>query len=111
MNSKYLAFGLGVKGIAFIPSIAAFITFGCLIWRYGRDEFVVEKVVEDLDKVDGVVIEEVDLEVEPGEDVSRQKPTASVDSRQNDEGVSTELPTDQEEGKPMLLNVQQITYV
>lgn len=57
MNSKYLGFSLGVKSIAFIPSIAAFITFGALIWFYGREEFVVEAVVVDGEQVDGIVIE------------------------------------------------------
>lgn len=117
MNSKYLEFPLALKGIAFIPSIAAFLTFGCLIWRYGREKFVVEEILEDIDKVDGVIIEELDLEEEEsGEDVSRQKLTASTDSRQNDiadgKGAS-ELPpeNDQTDGTPVLLSVQHITYV
>lgn len=108
MNSKYLDFALAVKGIAFIPSIAAFLTFGCLIWRYGREEFVVEKVLEDLDKVDGVVIEEIDVE---DADTSREKLTASTDSRQNgipDGGGVSELPSD---GTPVLLGMQHVTYV
>lgn len=36
MNSRYKEYGLGVKAIAFIPSIAAFITFGVLIFIFGR---------------------------------------------------------------------------
>lgn len=64
MNLKYFGFGLGVKGIVFIFFIVVFIMFGCLIWFYGWEKFVVEEVIEDLDKVDGVVIEEVDFEIE-----------------------------------------------
>lgn len=115
MNSKYLDFALALKGIAFIPSIVAFLTFGCLIWRYGREEFVVEKVLEDVDKVDGIVIEELDLEdAETGEDFSRQKLTASTDSRQNrisDGGGVSELPSDEADGTPVLLGMQHVTYV
>jgi len=36
MNTKYLNYALGVKSIAFIPSIIAFIVFGILIWQFGR---------------------------------------------------------------------------
>ena len=36
MNSRYYNFHLGVKGIAFIPSLAMFIVFGLLIWFFGR---------------------------------------------------------------------------
>lgn len=36
MNSRYYNYSLGVKAIAFIPSIAAFITFGLLIYNFGR---------------------------------------------------------------------------
>lgn len=115
MNSKYLDFALALKGIAFIPSIVAFLTFGCLIWRYGREEFVVEKVLEDVDKVDGIVIEELDLEdAETGEDFSRQKLTASTDSRQNrisNGGGVSELPSDEADGTPVLLGMQHVTYV
>lgn len=112
MNSKYLGFGLGVKGMAFIPSIVAFITFGCLIWFYGREKFVVEEVIEDLDKVDGVVIEEVDFEIEPDQNVSHKSPNGNTSHNDTEEGgVSSELPANQEEGDPILLNVQQITYV
>jgi len=111
MNSKYLEFALGLKGIAFIPSIVAFLTFGCLIWCYGREEFVVEKVLEDVDKVDGIVIEELDVE-DAGTDKysSREKLT---DSRQNGiadgEGVSQpHVPSD---GTPVLLSMQHVTNV
>lgn len=111
MNSKYLEFPLGIKGIAFIPSIVAFLTFGCLIWCYGREEFVVEKVIEDVDKVDGIVIEELDVE-DAGTDKysSREKLT---DSRQNGiadgEGVSQpHVPSD---GTPVLLSMQHVTNV
>ena len=113
MNSKFLDFALAVKGIAFIPSIVAFLIFGCLIWRYGREEFVVEKVIEDVDKVDGIVIEELEVDAGTDEYSSREKLTASTDSRQNGtadgEGVSEpHLPSD---GTPVLLGVQHVTYV
>ncbi|XP_053384334.1 transmembrane protein 117-like isoform X2 [Mercenaria mercenaria] len=36
MNTKYLDISIGIKGIAFVPSIAAFIVFGVLIWNFGR---------------------------------------------------------------------------
>ena len=36
MNSRYYRFHLGVKGIAFIPSVCMFITFGVMIWMFGR---------------------------------------------------------------------------
>lgn len=112
MNSKYLNFALAVKGIAFIPSIVAFLTFGCLIWRYGREEFVVETVVEDVDKVDGVVIEDVELHEKADEDVSHQKDAAaSADSHQQNGGHTSELPSDQGDGTPVLTNIQRVSYV
>lgn len=36
MNTKYLDHHIGVKAIAFFPSIIAFIVFGVLIWQFGR---------------------------------------------------------------------------
>lgn len=36
MNTKYLNYALGVKCIAFIPSVIALIVFGVLIWNFGR---------------------------------------------------------------------------
>lgn len=36
MNTRYLAYSMMVKGIAFIPSIAALIIFGVLIGKFGR---------------------------------------------------------------------------
>lgn len=36
MNSRYYSFHLGVKAIAFIPSLCMFITFGVLVWMFGR---------------------------------------------------------------------------
>ena len=36
MNSRYYRFHTGVKGIAFIPSLCMFITFGVLVWMFGR---------------------------------------------------------------------------
>lgn len=60
MNSKYLDFSLGVKGLAFIPSIAAFIVFGLLVWFYGRDEAVA--LVSSPTEVDGVVVDQWEYE-------------------------------------------------
>ena len=37
-NSKYLGFPLSLKGIAFIPSLAAFVLFGYLAKRFSREE-------------------------------------------------------------------------
>lgn len=37
-NSKYLGFPLSLKGIAFIPSLSAFLVFGYLAKRFSRDE-------------------------------------------------------------------------
>lgn len=60
MNSKYLDFSLGVKGLAFIPSIVAFIIFGVLVWMYGRDEAAT--VVADTSQVDGVIVDQWEYE-------------------------------------------------
>ena len=60
MNSKYLDFSLGVKGLAFVPSIAAFIVFGLLVWFYGRDEAVT--VVPARSQVDGIVVDQWEYE-------------------------------------------------
>lgn len=60
MNSKYLDFSLGVKGLAFIPSIVAFIIFGVLVWMYGRDEAVT--VVVDASQVDGIIVDKWEYE-------------------------------------------------
>lgn len=70
-----------------------------------------EEVLEDLDKVDGVVIEEVDFEVEPNQDVTPETRNGNSGHIETaDEGL-LELPANQEDGEPILLNVQQITYV
>ena len=115
MNSKYLNFALAVKGIAFIPSIIAFLTFGTLIWRYGREEFVVEKVVEDggkVDDVDGIVIEDLEFHEKTGEESSRQNDAAaSGDSGHGGGRPASELPREQDEGVPVLKSVQMVTYV
>ena len=63
MNSKYLNYSLGLKGLAFIPSIVAFIVFGLLVWFYGRDEAVT--VVSDADQVDGIVVDQWEYEEKP----------------------------------------------
>ncbi len=65
MNSKYLAYSLGVKGLAFVPSIAAFIVFGLLVWFYGRVEAVA--VVSAPSQVDGIVLEEFEYEEKPSD--------------------------------------------
>ncbi|XP_060605837.1 transmembrane protein 117-like isoform X2 [Ruditapes philippinarum] len=36
MNTKFFDNSIAIKGLAFIPSIAAFIVFGVLIWMFGR---------------------------------------------------------------------------
>jgi hypothetical protein len=36
MNTKFFDNSFAIKGLAFIPSIAAFIVFGVLIWMFGR---------------------------------------------------------------------------
>ncbi|VDI42827.1 Hypothetical predicted protein [Mytilus galloprovincialis] len=36
MNSRFYDNSLAVKAIAFIPALAAFITFGVLVWQFGR---------------------------------------------------------------------------
>lgn len=36
MNARFLGYHLGLKSVAFIPSIAAFIVFGLLVAVYGR---------------------------------------------------------------------------
>ena len=65
MNSKYLNFSLGLKGLAFVPSIVAFIVFGLLVWFYGREDAVT--VVEDCDKVDGIVVDQWQCEEKPSD--------------------------------------------
>lgn len=115
MNSKYLDFPLSVKGIAFIPSIVAFLTFGGLIWRYGREEFVVEKVVEDVDKiddVDGCIIEDIEVHENPNQVCPSQKDgSASADSNHEEGSHRSELPIDNEEGTPVLKKTHHVSYV
>lgn len=60
MNSKYFNYSLALKGMAFIPSVSAFIIFGVLILLYGREKSVT--VVSSRDKVDGIIIDEWDDE-------------------------------------------------
>lgn len=36
MNSRFEGYALGLKCIAFVPSIAAAICFGVLVWHFGR---------------------------------------------------------------------------
>ncbi|XP_074660702.1 transmembrane protein 117-like [Tubulanus polymorphus] len=36
MNTKYSGYSLPIKGIAFIPSLLAFVVFGVLVYWYGR---------------------------------------------------------------------------
>ena len=124
MNSKYLEFALGVKSIAFIPSLLAFLTFGALIWIYGRGEFVVETVVEDGDKVDGVVVETLgsvedisSLVTKDDADCSRQNAGAPADPRHNSKRLSSEhrsseIPNDGDNmGTPVLNSFQKVSCV
>ena len=72
MNSKYLNYSLGVKGLAFIPSIVAFLSFGMLVWFYGRDEATA--VVSAPSEVDGIVVDQWDYEEKPsdqGNDITK----------------------------------------
>lgn len=61
MNSKYLNYSLAVKGMAFIPSIAAFIVFGLLVWFYGRVGATVN-VDAPPSQVDGIVLDHWEYE-------------------------------------------------
>lgn len=61
MNSKYLNYSLAVKGMAFIPSIAAFIVFGLLVWFYGRVGATVN-VDAPPSQVDGIVVDHWEYE-------------------------------------------------
>jgi hypothetical protein len=36
MNARYNDYHLVLKALAFIPSVAAFLTFGILLWKFGR---------------------------------------------------------------------------
>ena len=36
MNARYNGYSLGLKAMAFVPSIGIFIAFGILVWIYGR---------------------------------------------------------------------------
>ena len=64
MNSKYLGYSLGVKGLAFVPSIAAFIVFGLLVWFYGRVDAAVN-IVSAPSQVDGIVVDQWEYEEKP----------------------------------------------
>ena len=74
MNSKYLGFSLGVKSLAFVPTIVAFIVFALLVWFYGREKAV--SVVAELSAVDGVVVDQWEEE------------TTRKDEDQGEEGLT-----------------------
>lgn len=38
MNSKYKGYTLGLKSLAFVPSLLAFCIFGYLLWLFGKEE-------------------------------------------------------------------------
>lgn len=38
MNSKYKGYTLGLKGLAFVPSLLTFCVFGYLLWLFGKEE-------------------------------------------------------------------------
>lgn len=107
MNSKFLNFPLSLKAIAFIPSIAAFLTFGGLIWRYGREEFVVEKVVDDVDNIDGCVIEDVILRESPNDQRTCDSESAEVSVQMQPHSV--EVPSESEDGTPVLKSVRSVS--
>ena len=114
MNSKYLNFTLALKGIAFIPSIVAFLTFGTLIWRYGREEFVVEKVIDDVHNIegtDGIVIEDVEIHEKVEKESAQQNDevTSGIVSQQNKGRPTSELPSDQDDGTPVLKSIQMVS--
>lgn len=116
MNSKYLNFALALKGIAFIPSIVAFLTFGTLIWRYGREEFVVEKVIDNVHNIegtDGIVIEDVEIheKVEKESAPQNDEVTSGTVSQQNKRRPTSELPSDQDDGTPVLKSVQMVSNI
>lgn len=100
MNSKYLGFSLGVKAIAFIPSIAAFITFGLLIWFYGREEFVVERIVVDGAPIEGIVVESELI------DKTTNEP---IESKEVFKKTRSEVPS--EEDGPSPVRLMKISYV
>lgn len=76
---------------------------------------MVEKVVDDIkkiDDVDGCIIEDIAFHEELDKDTSGQNDgAASEDSRENGGGRASELPTDNEEGIPVLKRVDYVTYV
>lgn len=38
MNSKYKGYSLGLKAMAFVPSLLCFCVFGYLLWLFGKEE-------------------------------------------------------------------------
>lgn len=93
MNSKYLGFSLGVKAIAFIPSIATFMTFGLLIWFYGREEFVVERIVVDGAPIEGIVVES---------ELINTKTNEPIETKEVFKQSKSEVPSE-EDGPPVRL--------
>ena len=74
-----------------------------------------EKVVEDVDKiddVDGCIIEDIEVHENPDQVCSGQKDgAASADSFQEDGGHRSELPIDNDEGTPVLKKIHHVSYV
>ena len=130
MNSKYLKFGLPVKAIAFIPSIAVFILFGLLIWFHGREgqSLVEERMVTDGESVQGIVIETLPIKAPADEADGSHGNSKCTDSIPPDQkvlagakengydargrfGSTGEVATDQTSSTPKLLYVHKITSV
>lgn len=89
MNSKYLDYSLGLKSMAFIPSIATFIVFGLFVWIYGREKAVA--VVSEPCAVDGVVIDQWEEETSNKPDQEeRSDPETGIQNTDNDRS-STKL--------------------
>lgn len=75
MNTKYLGYSLGVKSMAFIPSIVAFIVFGLLIWFYGRGKAV--SVVSSATVVDGIVLDQWEEDISKPDQGKRKNECAN----------------------------------
>ncbi|KAK3699158.1 hypothetical protein QZH41_011879 [Actinostola sp. cb2023] len=105
MNSKYLGYSLGIKSIAFIPSITAFITFGALIWFYGREEFVVEAIVVDGAPVKGIIVES---ELVTDEEKARKELGLDVTDFTLHSHAKSDIP---ENGNPSNVILMKVTYV
>ncbi|CAB4015441.1 transmembrane 117-like, partial [Paramuricea clavata] len=85
MNSKYLGYSLGVKGLAFVPSIVAFIVFGLLVWFYGRVDAAVN-IVSAPSQVDGIVVDQWEYEEKPSHQGGKHDQEMGITSESNSNG-------------------------